>query len=402
MAPVLRPRTSTVPPNTHENVSKGGTVPDADSFGPPSYEIDLSLPPVQRYAQLAQEFSAELHGVTDLFRVVVESWGLPVVLIRFVCRLLLRWLYSEEETAELVGIARAAKLEMYYIIAFNTFLDLFMGCTSGGVLVQDESKTQLRDKGGERMLHFRTLDWEMDELRKLVVKLDYVKDGQHVGTSISYVGFVGVLTAVRKDLSLSLNFRPNRDNSSFLSNVSFYLHLFFVLIGVRPSIASILRHHFFSPQEVSRIAQKISKTPSTAAYIILSDGEKTLVMEKDLYSARIRDARDFIAVTNHDLSHEEEPESAATLSTKASTTFIPGLQELVTESKQRKGSLHTFWAHAATKRRASRKDVTVVKRIDIVKWLETDPIRNEYTHFAVIMDPKQGKVLYLRRYLEPC
>ena len=34
-----------------------------------------------------------------------------------------------------------------------------------------------------------------------------------------------------------------------------------------------------------------------------------------------------------------------------------------------------------------------------MKWLETDPIRNECTHFALAMDPKLGSVLYLKRYL---
>lgn len=75
------------------------------------------------------------------------------------------------------------------------------------------------------MLHFRTLDWGMDGLRKLVVRLEYVKDGQRIGTTVGYVGFVGILTAVRKDLSLSLNFRPNRNCISFLSSLGFYFHL---------------------------------------------------------------------------------------------------------------------------------------------------------------------------------
>lgn len=53
-----------------------------------------------------------------------------------------------------------------------------------------------------RLLHFRTLDWGMDELRDLLVVLEFVDtstdDPEHViARSITYAGFVGTLTAVR-------------------------------------------------------------------------------------------------------------------------------------------------------------------------------------------------------------
>ena len=34
------------------------------------------------------------------------------------------------------------------------------------------------------------------------------------------------------------------------------------------------------------------------------------------------------------------------------------------------------------------------------EWLEKDTILTKTTHFAVIMDSKSGKVVYLRRYLD--
>ena len=295
-----------------------------DPLIPPTYKINLSLPPSQRYTRLAQDFATEIHDVTDLFRIIVENWGIPVFFVRFLCRILLRRLYSKEETEELAGIARAAKVEMYYLIAFNTFLDTFYGLYQWRRTNTNESRGAASGPQGERMLHFRTLDWGMDELRKLVVKLDYVKDGQHVGTSVGYVGFVGILTAVKKDLSMSLNFRPNRNSTSFLSNLAFYFHLLLVLVGFRPSISSNLRHHFFSAQDVSLsdLASTISTIPSTAAYITLSNGESTIVMEKDRHSALIRESSDFISVTNHDLAFEaQEIDRALPLNGKASEDF---------------------------------------------------------------------------------
>jgi hypothetical protein len=393
--------------NTRADATEKITPTDIhDPFFPPSYTINLSLPPSQRYTHLAQDFAEELHDVTDIFRIIVASWGVPVFFVRLLCHIFLRRLYSKEETAELAGIAQAIKVEMYYLIAFNTFLDFFMGCTSGGARIQNEKRGAANGPQGERMLHFRTLDWGMDQLRKLVVKLDYVKDGQHVGTSIGYVGFVGILTAVKKDLSMSLNLRPNRNSTSFLPNLVFYFHLLLVVVGLRPSISSSLRHHFLSAQDVSlsELASKISTTPSTAAYITLSNGDRTIVMEKDHNSAQIRESSDFISVTNHDLALEaQEIDKVLPLNDKATMTlpFAPSLQEFVTESRQRKNRLHTLWARETTKRGSNTKRLKVVKKSSIIKWLETDPIRNECTHFALVMDPKLGSVLYLKRYLVP-
>ncbi len=95
-------------------------------------------------------------------------------------------------------------LDMHLLVAFNVLLDLFMGCTSGGVKLSVE----------DRMLHFRTLDWGMDPLWKVIVQLEYNRDGVKVASVLTYVGYVGVLTGVRKALSISLNFRPVHNAST--------------------------------------------------------------------------------------------------------------------------------------------------------------------------------------------
>jgi hypothetical protein len=160
---------------------------------PPKYTIDLSLPPSERYVQLATDFKPQLSSIIGLFDDVVGCLRLPVSFVRFLARLMLRKVYSTEETAELRGISKACGIKLYLLVALNTFLDLLMGCTSGGV--------RTRERRGEdtKMLHFRTLDWGMDSLRKLVVNLEFVgeKGGSVIARSITYAGFVGVLTGVR-------------------------------------------------------------------------------------------------------------------------------------------------------------------------------------------------------------
>lgn len=178
---------------TAREVTPEGPILD-DPENPPRYIIDLSLPPSERYVRLATDFKPLLESVPSLFDDVVHSFapGISISTIRFLSRRMLRKVHSKEETEELKGISKASGLEMYLLVAFNTFLDAMMGCTSGGVRTKDR-KSQLR------MLHFRTLDWDMDILRRLVIQLDFVRHagGAVIATSITYAGFVGTLTAVR-------------------------------------------------------------------------------------------------------------------------------------------------------------------------------------------------------------
>src|SRR5205085_8846736 len=126
----------------------------------------------------------------------VREVGLPYRPVEVLARMLLRRVHSAEETAELAGISDTAGVAVHHLIALNTFLDALMGCTSGGARISEERNKESGEEE-ERMLHFRTLDWGMDELRRLLVRLEFVKDGERVGSNLTYVGFVGVLTGVR-------------------------------------------------------------------------------------------------------------------------------------------------------------------------------------------------------------
>ena len=141
-----------------------------DGGEPPRYTIDLSLPPRRRYQHIVAAFRPQIATLPILFDEVVNDLRVNVSVerVRWLARLLLRRVYNKEENEELRGIQEATGVEMYLLVAFNVLLDLFMGCTSGAVKLEDDGKTS-------RMLHFRTLDWGMDALRKVIVHLDFVE-----------------------------------------------------------------------------------------------------------------------------------------------------------------------------------------------------------------------------------
>ncbi|KAL1970750.1 hypothetical protein VTN77DRAFT_2584 [Rasamsonia byssochlamydoides] len=433
---------------------------------PPVYRINLSLPPYERYVELSRLYRDELRALADLFDELVEAFlpNVSVKLIRGLARVSLRRLFTTEETEEIRGISQAVGVDMYLLVAFNVLLDVLMGCTSGGVRVRTDEQNPPQTK----MLHFRTLDWGMDVLRKLIVQLEYVSTAdtdEILATSITYVGFVGVLTAVRKGLSVSLNFRPIHDTSRKWANCRFSFSHLLVLLGTRRSISSLLRLCVLpeaatrpasswtlpwwrrksnnnnstisasTAPSLSLIQDRIPSEPTTAAYLIFSDGASTVTMEKDHRTAVVRSSSSFIVITNND----QEPDAPSTRQiakdkeeSHAGLGLVSGelesMADIIAESDDRRACLQAQWdrkvrraeRERARKRTPSRgqphkqqqsptgeelnsqpDNDTAATPQEVIKWLSTYPVTNETTHFAAIMDPTEGKVVWVRRYMNP-
>ncbi|KAL6722110.1 hypothetical protein ACLMJK_001216 [Lecanora helva] len=391
-----------------------GLVTSTNDTSVPQYIINLALPPKERYKHVAMNFKSQAAELPALFDEIVRDF-LPTISIRKV-RLLscfaLRRVHGREENEELQGISEVIGIDMWLLVAFNVLLDLFMGCTSGGVKVE-------YNDSDVRMLHFRTLDWGMDPLRKMTVHLDFVeKDGGEViASSLGYLGYVGILTGVRKGLSMSLNFRPNHNSNDRIGNLYYYSHIVLVLLGVRPSISSMLRRYLlpsshspnipsFLNQDLDSIGQNLPCITTTAAYLTFSDGDRTLVIEKDNSTALVRSADDFIVVTNHDAAEEITNDSRLPAAQGSVALRKAGMEEIVEESMSRKDTIVQLWEKSQAERVSSSskeppKPRKSLKFERVIKWIDKYPITNEETHFAAILDPKAGKVVWAQRYIEP-
>lgn len=384
------------------------------SVQPPKYTIDLSLPPRERYQQIAKDFAEEVKDLPVLFDELVRDLHpkLSLKTVHWVARKCLRRVHSQEETEELRGISEVLSIPMYLLVAFNVLLDLLMGCTSGGVRVKNKD-------GISKMIHFRTLDWGMPPLRKVVVQLDFVDKagGPVLATSITYAGYVGLLTGIRKGLSTSLNFRPNHDSSTKVANFRFYFHHLLVLLGFRPSISSTLRRYMIPSEKSINVAHTSGRTldsiqrnlpgvPSTACYLIFCDGMRTLSMEKDHKTALIQSANDFIVATNHDAIEETSPKKGKVEHASSKTLQITGMEDLVEESLDRRACAVKLWKKATKESskgspESSKGDLNAVTEAEVIGWMKKYPIANEETHFAAVLDPNTGSIAWVQRYLEP-
>ena len=276
----------------------------------------------------------------------------------------------------------------------------------------------------------------MPSLRRVIVHLDFIseKGGPVIASSVPCAGYMGVLTGVRRDFSLSLNFRPNRvDNGKFWSDLKYGWHHLMVLLGRRQSISSLLRQFLLPQPERKRIIPwlpftkkggnktldyaEIIKTvvgengkskpiTTTACYPCFSNGQEAKTIEKDRISAVVRSSTDFIVVTNSDEDKLRSNNPEANEEGVKATPAIPDLDlpEVAAEAKDRAECARSNWntlkVAKSQKRHIAGRD-TLCTTENIIKLTRKHPTTNECTHFAYILDPAEGTVAWCRRWMKP-
>ncbi|KAF7877679.1 hypothetical protein EAF04_001350 [Stromatinia cepivora] len=384
----------------------------------PTYTIDLSFPPSKRYEKIATDFKDQLCSLPKELDETLQHWlknPILIFLFKIFAFLFIRRLYSAEEMEEVKGIAKISGVNVRLLVALNVMLDSLMCCTSGGILAYSDNNVE-----HQSMMHFRLLDWDLDGLRGMLVVLEYVNSNSSnptrvIARSITYAGYVGILTGVREDFSLSMNFRPK----SSWPTLSLRFHQFLVLAGFRPSIATIFRSLIIAPigstlPSIVEAARVLSNHTFSPCYIILSNGFSTLVMEKDQHRSHVRSSPSFIVQTNHDIflwqaqnrlaDHDGYPFPVPQLNPypappsgsayKDSGVFEKYQQYWsCQDSIDRYNSLREKWT-AIPEGIGTQPSAEIE---DLKSWIRSEPVGNTQTHFMCLMDPVKGEIRWLER-----
>ncbi|KAK1595591.1 uncharacterized protein LY79DRAFT_648236 [Colletotrichum navitas] len=384
-----------------------------------------------------------MRSVSPLFYEVIE-WLVGRKLagvIKFASRHALRRVFDKEQTKEIKSIASVAKIRTYLLISLNHFLDLMLGCTSGAALVRPEPGDRDGQDTKDRLVYFRILEWE------LLVIVEFVDSSKGdtdevVARPVSYAGFVGCLTGVREELSVSLNFRPTHD----CTTTSLRKHQLSVLLGRREAVPSLLRRILLNhdipsnslevpvdigppinkseqcPLSITGVAKKFISMPTSPCYITLCDGFKVVSVLKDLYIGKAKTSSLFQVQCNHDPDHGTCCGHKANNSpSEATQAMMIGEDVWLGESEDHQRVLEEKWLQyvaAVAKeageelqpRRNSRcldadtradlgRDIEVrgVDEAMLQQWINTYPTTNECTHFVCIMDPAAGTIRWIAR-----
>lgn len=215
--------------------------------------------------------------------------------------------------------------------------------------------------------------------------------------------FVIRLTNIREDLSVSLNFRPTHS----CSMISLRWHQILVLFSFRPSVAQILRSTLMlypstpSPGVFEKTISDLSIQSTAPCYLILCDGHRAGVVEKDLFRGKVRLSTDFIVHTNHDTKPTGNEEASHNQKEKS---MILGMEALLEESEERRDCIQKKWdriesRHKNKIRSGSAEPGTcpTVREETLKGWITEYPIMNECTHFGCILDPRSGVIRWLER-----
>lgn len=219
--------TNAFPPPKTCQISESDPKPDWNSV--PKRVINLDLAPYDRWIELATEFKVP---ITDMVTEFVDhlkkfpgnKWESFLTYVDANQDMLLDRMpngYGDE----IRGVQKATELPMSSLLAFNLGYEIMGFCTS--VTAQDASG---------HMYHGRNLDfglflganfssgpnenfqWTNTELlRHTTVTTDFIRGGNVLFTSVSYVGYVGLLTGVRKGgVTVTVDTRFDDNYDAFL------------------------------------------------------------------------------------------------------------------------------------------------------------------------------------------
>ncbi|KAK4210353.1 hypothetical protein QBC37DRAFT_475068 [Rhypophila decipiens] len=163
--------------------------------------------------------------------------------------------------------------------------------------------------------------------------------------------------------------------------------------------------------DMESIITALPMSPSTSAYLIFCTPEEAYSLEIDNKQiVSVQSSATFLATTNHDMADESSPtptngNPTATAPTQAAA--ICGMEEILAESMDRKKAAKRAYLTArrsqnsrtggiGDSRNSGWPGLSLDKIVGILNY--KDIVERDVTHYAVVMDPGSGKILWRRGY----
>lgn len=168
----------------------------------PKFTVNLDLKPEKRWNDIIDTYKTKFESVMIILDDMINNFGFAGIILKW-----LTWFYSEKVfyIEELRAISKRSRVKLEKLIIMQLCYELFACCTS--ILINE----------GDNILHYRTMDWEIPELKDLTIEVDFTKDGKKIFSATTWAGYVGVMTGIKPDIcTIALNYR--RTGESILTN----------------------------------------------------------------------------------------------------------------------------------------------------------------------------------------
>lgn len=197
----------------------------------PKRIINLDTEPQYRWTEVATEYATQIttmvnEFVNHLYKLPGSKWNDFMDYLNINQNMLLDRLPNNYGD-EIRGIQKSTGLNMSSLLAFNFGYEIMGACAS--VTAQDING---------HMYHARNLDFGLflgsdknagpnnnfqwtntDLLRQITVQTDFQKDGKTLYSTISYIGYIGLLTGVRKNgVTVTVNTRFDNNYDKFFKD----------------------------------------------------------------------------------------------------------------------------------------------------------------------------------------
>jgi len=166
------------------------------------FTVNLDDPPKEHFQEIAQVYKQNINDLIGVVKDLIVPWfpeALKIIDILFEDMLL--WI-PEPYNSEIRGIAEVVDMPVGEVVLYNVFYEVFTVCTS--IVAQANNGT---------LYHARNLDfglflgwnpsmheWSISTvLRKMIVNINWMKDGKLLFKSNNFAGFVGVYNGLRPD-----------------------------------------------------------------------------------------------------------------------------------------------------------------------------------------------------------
>jgi hypothetical protein len=175
----------------------------------PRYIIDLDDSPKDRWSGILKDYKDEMIKMKEFIDKLLKELQLEGYFASFALKMLeiaakVGWVYESEE---LIALSEMSGIELGKLIAMQLLYEASATCTS--IIIQ----------GKEFPIHIRTMDWELDLLKSLTIEIDFRKNNKHLFLATSWVGYIGILTAMKTGkFSVSIKYR-NTEDGTMLHNL---------------------------------------------------------------------------------------------------------------------------------------------------------------------------------------
>jgi acid ceramidase len=168
----------------------------------PEYIINLDLPPEERWAHIVPKYTESINNVIE-----TAYEELPWAFSRIIKYLAKNYFddmpnHMDEYGKEIIGISNYTGINLYEIVLYNIFYEVFSLCTS--VVVNHN----------ETIIHARNLDFGVfmegvvPLLKDITVSLVFMKNNTVMYRAHSFAGFVGIFTGMKPyKYSITINQR---------------------------------------------------------------------------------------------------------------------------------------------------------------------------------------------------